>query len=111
MILYLNLLCITIIVVLVTDVFRFWDNFSSEIISWITKGKVKKPIDIKILQCSICQNFWLSLIYLIVVGSVTLYNILYILLLSFATQIILNLLLSIENIVITLINKMNGRVE
>lgn len=107
---YLTCLCITVIIVLITDIFQFWNNFSSEIISWITKGKIKKPINIKILQCSVCQNFWIGLLYLLIVGHLSIFNIMYILLLSFSTKIIYNFLLFIEEVVISSINKLNNRI-
>ena len=107
---YLDLFFITICIVLITDVFKFWENFSSEIVSWITKGKIKQPIHIKILECSVCQNFWIGLIY-IIICSFSIGNLLYVLLLSFSTNIIYNIFLTIENTILSIINKLNERID
>lgn len=103
--LYLNCFCITLICVFVTDIFAFWETFSKGLMSIITKGKINAPIKGKLFYCSLCQNFWLSLIYLISVGCVTIPNVLYILVLSFCTNILKEIILTIEDKIIKIIRK------
>ena len=59
---------ITCAIVYITDVLNFQDNFATEITRMIT-GKVKyvhlKP---KILNCSLCQSFWINLIILLILS-------------------------------------------
>lgn len=103
--LYLQCLCITLICVFVTDIFCFWETFSKGLMCFITKGKINAPIKGKLFYCSLCQNFWLSLIYLICVGAVSIPNILYITALSFSTNILKETLLTLEDKIINLIRK------
>lgn len=102
---YLHCLCITLICVFVTDVFCFWETFSKGLMSIITKGKINAPIKGKLFYCSLCQNFWLSLIYLFCIGCVSIPNILYIITLSFCTNILKEIILLIEDKIINLINR------
>ena len=57
---------ITCSIVYITDVLNFPDNLATEITRMIS-GKVKyvhlKP---KILNCSLCQSFWINLIVLLI---------------------------------------------
>lgn len=59
---------ITCSIVYITDVLNFQDNLATEITRMIT-GTVKyvhlKP---KILNCSLCQSFWINLIILLVLS-------------------------------------------
>ena len=59
---------ITCAIVYITDVLNFQDSLATEITRMIT-GKVKyvhlKP---KILNCSLCQSFWINLIILLVLS-------------------------------------------
>ena len=103
--LYLQCLCITLICVFVTDIFCFWETFSKGLMCFITKGKINAPIKGKLFYCSLCQNFWLSLIYLFCVGCVSIPNILYITALSFSTNILKETLLTLEDKIINLIRK------
>lgn len=105
---YIITLCIVVICVLITDIFRFWETFSSELIYYITKGKIKRPIRFKLFECSLCQSHWINLIVLLVMGKFTIANYLYILVLSFSTTIIQNIILLVENTILTLINKLNN---
>lgn len=104
---YFITFCITAITVLVIDIFKFWDNFSSEIIYYLTKGKIRKSIDLKPFNCSLCLSHWVNLIVLIATGFFTIPNYLYIILLSFFTGILGAIFLLVENIVYKLINKLN----
>ena len=105
MMFYINCLCITLICVIITDIFNAVGNISKEIFSLLSGGKIKSGIRGKIFYCSTCQNFWFSLIYLICVGAVSIPNILYITALSFSTNILKETLLTLEDKIINLISK------
>ena len=103
--LYFNCFCIMVAVVLIIDLFKFWDNFSSGLIRIITKGKINAPIALKPFNCSTCLSWWVNLIYLIISGVVTIPNITYILLLSGCTNLIYSIFLKLEDKITNLIEK------
>lgn len=105
----INTLFIMISTVLVTDVFQFWENFSPVISRWLTRGKISKPIPSKLLTCSVCQSWWLNLLYLIVSHNLSLMNIMIILLLSFSTSLVYDLLLLVEGMLKSVIAKINAK--
>lgn len=102
---YINCLCITLICVIITDIFNAIGNMSKEIFSLLSGGRIKSGIRGKIFYCTTCQNFWLSLIYLICVSAISIPNILYITVLSFSTNILKEILLTIEDKIIKIIRK------
>ena len=102
---YINCLCITLICVIITDIFNAVGNISKEIFSLLSGGKIKSSIRGKIFYCSCCQSFWSNLIYLICVGVISIPNILYITVLSFSTNILKSVILIIEEKIINLINR------
>lgn len=103
---YINCLCITLICVIVTDIFNAIGNISKSIFSLLSGGKINAPIKGKIFYCSTCQSFWSNLIYLICVGAVSIPNILYIITLSFSSNILKEVILTIEDKIINLISKL-----
>lgn len=59
---------ITCAIVYITDVLNFPDNFATEITRMIT-GKVKYVhLTPKILNCSLCQSFWINFIILLILS-------------------------------------------
>ena len=105
MMFYINCLCITLICVIITDIFNAVGNISKEIFSLLSGGKINASIKGKIFYCSCCQSFWSNIIYLICVGAVSIPNILYITALSFSVNILKEILLTIEDKIINLIRK------
>lgn len=103
---YINVLCVAVICVLITDIFQFWNTFSSRLMYWFTKGKFSKPIQFKLFQCSLCQTHWISVIIMFLMGCISLPNYLYILLMAYSTNIIKNLLFIIEDKIMSLLNKL-----
>ena len=68
---------------------------------WIWKfafnnSKPYRDFEIKILQCSLCQTFWCSLIYLIVSHNITLYYIAFALFAAYMTPVFNTLLIFIK---------------
>ena len=107
----IDCLLITIIFVIITDQLHFWEEFSSSIKSLITKGKFKSPIRCKILECSTCQSWWVSLIYIIIIGKITIPMIVYILVLSWTTPIISSILTLLKNLFLKLINTIANKFD
>lgn len=83
----LECLYIMLICVLVIDQFHFVDEITTIISGWMTKGQIKKPMNIKPFSCSLCMTFWLSLFYIIFTNQFSILTVLYILLLSYLTTI------------------------
>lgn len=68
-----NLILIAIIVVFIVDISGAIDSLKSGIKWVLTKGKMKNSdYRLKPLDCSLCQNFWFSLIFLLCIGEFTL---------------------------------------
>lgn len=103
---YINVLCVAVICVCFCDIFQVWDNITAEIMYWITKGKIRKPFQIKVFQCSLCLSHHINVIIMFLMSCVSLPNYLYIVILSFFTPIIKNILLTVEEKIINLLNKL-----
>lgn len=103
---YINVLCVTVICVFFCDIFQVWDNITAEIIYYLTKGKIRKPIDLKPFNCSLCLSHHIGVIIMFLMSCVSLPNYLYIVILSFFTSIIKNILLIVEDKIIKLLNKL-----
>lgn len=95
----INLILITVITVIIIDISDFIDNLKSFIKKIITKGKLSSPdYSLKPLDCSFCMNFWVSLVYLIISNSFTLEYICLVLVLSFLTTTIKDVLFTVKSI-------------
>ena len=107
----LDIICILLICVIVTDQLHFWEEFSSSIKSILTKGKFKSPIKFKLFECSTCQSHWLCLIYLICTGHFTIINYTIILVLSWTTPIISSILTLVKNLFLKFINTIANKFD
>lgn len=97
-------LLITISWVLILDQLQFWNDFSTMISGWLSGGKIKKPLDWKPFNCSVCMSFWTNLAYIIVTNQFSIWMVLYILALSWSTPIINSILCFVRNSIIKIIN-------
>ena len=107
----INCLFITIIWVLILDQLHFWDDFSMMISSWLSGGKIKKPLDWKPFNCSVCMSFWTNLAYIIVTNQFSILMILYIVVLSWSTPIINSILSFVINAVLKMINIISEKID
>ena len=107
----INCLFITIIWVVVLDQLHFWDDFSMMISGWLSGGKIKKPLDWKPFNCSVCMSFWTNLAYIIVTNQFSILMILYILVLSWSTPIINSILSFVINAVLKMINIISEKID
>lgn len=98
----INILLIATICVIVTDCTDFFEYVKH----WIWKfafnnSKPYRDFEIKILQCSLCQTWWLSLIYLIISHHITLPYITLSLLAAYMTPIINTSLIFVKELCAT----------
>lgn len=100
----LHLLCILFVCVSVTDRFNFWGNLGSEI-HRLLLGKRKDVHLPYLLTCSLCQTFWLSLIYIIITGHFTLIYLTLCVAVAGLNQIAFQFLNLIENLLINIFKK------
>ena len=88
-----NLFSILIISVIVIDISGFVHSIKAAIGKYL--GISPNSFRIKPFDCSFCMTFWVSLIYLLVVGRFTLLNIAIVLLLCCLTTPLKNLVMSL----------------
>lgn len=103
---YINVLCVAVICVCFCDIFRVWNNITAEIMYWITNGKIRKPFQVKVFQCSLCLSHHINVIIMFLMSCVSLPNYLYIVILSFFTPIIKDILLTVEDKITNLISRL-----
>ena len=90
-----DLFSILIISVLVIDISGFVHSIKVAIGKYL--GISPNSFRIKPFDCSFCMTFWVSLIYLLVVGRFTLVNIAVVLLLCCLTTPLKNLVMSVRD--------------
>lgn len=69
---YINILCLALVVIYIVDISGIVDSFKWALGRWlnIKVGRLK-PID-----CSLCMTWWVGLIYIIAIGECSIYTIL-----------------------------------
>lgn len=107
----INCLFITIIWIVILDQLHFWDDFSTMISGWLSGGKIKKPLDWKPFNCSVCMSFWTNLAYIIVTNQFSILMILYILTLSWGTPIISSILTLVKNLFLKFVNTIANKFD
>ena len=90
-----DLFSILIISVLVIDISGFVHSIKAAIGKFL--GISPNSFRIKPFDCSFCMTFWVSMIYLLVVGRFTLLNIAIVLLLCCLTTPLKNLVMSVRD--------------
>lgn len=97
---FIHLLFIAIIIVVITDISDFPDSVKKGISYILTKGKiVKTQYRLHLIDCSFCQTFWASILYLLITGAFTLKYIAMVCLICAFCDIIKNAILLVEDIV------------
>ena len=98
---YLKLFEITVIVVIVVDISGFIDSIKSLI------GKVLgiNNVNLKPLDCSLCMNFWASMVYLVITNELSITAVMVTLLLSTMTPVIQDLIYLIRDFLGKIISK------
>lgn len=107
---YLNLILISIICVCIIDLSGFIDSIKYGMSHLITKGVLTTTnYRIKPFDCSLCMTHWLGLIYLIVAGKLSILTYTVLLLIAVSTPIIQDFIRLIQDLLTTIINKINNR--
>ena len=95
----LNLLLINLILSYIIDISGVVDSIKSTIKKVLTKGKMSDPnYSIKPFDCSLCMTFWISLIYVYLVGQFGIYGIFLACINSYIVQFSKDLYLLIKDI-------------
>lgn len=81
---FLNLLLISVILVIITDLSGFPEDGIKPLFRRLTGG-IGEPS--KIFTCSLCQTHWAGLLYLLLTGNFTLLNYAFVLFLAFMTPV------------------------
>lgn len=103
----LDLLIITGIIVFITDITDFPSSVKKAISYITTKGKiVKDEYRIHLIDCSLCQVFWIGLIYLLIMDKFTLPYIGYVCALSAMVEVFNNVFHLVKDTCTTVINLM-----
>ena len=107
---WLNIFLIAIILVIITDLSGIVEYIKSHLYfrlrgtydyppSWDT------PI-IHLMSCSLCQTWWVGLVYLIVIGQVTIPAIAYLLAIAYLTTTIKDIIVFIKEVLTKAIDKL-----
>lgn len=102
----INIFLIAAVMVFVLDMTDFYESVTRAIARRFFG--VDKPFYIKPFSCSLCMTFWVSLAYIIALGSVTIPTIALCCLAAYSTTIIKDILITIKNIISFIINKINN---
>jgi hypothetical protein len=99
----LDLFFIAVVVVVIIDLSGFIDSVKSGLKRWATRGRMSDPnYTLKPIDCSFCMTFWTGLVYLLVTG-ITLWSVVWLLLLCFFTPVIKDVLLLVRDLITRLI--------
>lgn len=102
----INLLWITVLVVFLTDLSGGWDYILPVLWKLLYKGLPYNPNwRPKLLSCSLCQTWWLGIIYLLCTGLFTWFNLMLVGLLAFFTPVIKDILIVVKELIIKILNK------
>ena len=104
---FIDLICIQIIIVIITDLTDFPSSVYKAISYFLTKGRiVTDNMYLHLVSCSLCQMHWVGLLYLIINGSFSIPSYLLVLILSFLTTSTKDILLYSKDLMSYLINRL-----
>lgn len=102
----LELLLIGCIIVFITDISGIVDYIHKFIWSWLYPNiTYKSTWRIKILSCSLCQTFWIGIIYLLIMGIFNLPMLAFVCLIAYFTPVIQEILFLIKDLMIRILSK------
>lgn len=107
---WLNILLITLILVIITDLSGIVEYFKSHLYFKL-RGTYNYPPSwdspiIHLISCSFCQVWWVGLLYLIVIHQVTIPAIAYLLVMAYLTTTIRDLLVFFKEVLTKSIDKL-----
>lgn len=102
----LDIFLISVIVVIIIDISGITDTIKSLIKRVITRGMMSDPnYSLKPIDCSFCMTFWTGLVYMLCVGTFSLWMVTYLLILCVMTPVIKDVIILFRNTIIKIINK------
>ena len=102
---YLELLLICAIIIFICDLSGAIDGLVYPLIKRALNMPKNANIHIKFISCSLCQTWWLGLLYLLIQHAFTIPNIAYVCLLAYLTPHLKAILLYIKEFLIWIENK------
>lgn len=107
---WLNIFLIAIILVIITDLSGIVEYIKSHLYFRL-RGTYDYPPSwdspiIHLMSCSLCQTWWVGLVYLIVIGQVTIPAIAYLLAIAYLTTTIKDIIVFIKEVLTKAIDKL-----
>lgn len=107
---WLNIFLIAIILVIITDLSGIVEYIKSHLYFRL-RGTYNYPPSwdspiIHLMSCSLCQTWWVGLVYLIVIGQVTIPAIAYLLAIAYLTTTIKDIIVFIKEVLTKAIDKL-----
>lgn len=93
----LALLLIAVILVNLVDLSGFVDTVKHWIWRWLHGNKPYVDFDFRPFECSYCMTHWCGLLYMVIVGDITLFNYAYLLFLCFLTPVIKDVIVLVRD--------------
>ena len=106
----MNIFLIAVILVIITDLSGIVEYIKSHLY-YKLRGTYNYPPSwdtpiIHLLSCSLCQTWWVGLVYLIVIGQVTIPAIAYLLAIAYLTTTIKDIIVFIKEVLTKAIDKL-----
>lgn len=100
----LELLMISVIICFIIDISGIIESIQTGLGKWLG-GKVIIP---KPFSCSLCMTFWMGLLWLVIQGPFTLFNIMMVCLIAAFTEHITNGIILIKQLVARIMDHIEG---
>lgn len=100
---YLDLFLLATIIVSIVDISGFIDTVKHWIWRWLHGNKPYVDFDFRPFECSYCSMNWIGLLYLIIVGELSIVSYAYVLFLCMLTPIIKDIMILIRDICASII--------
>lgn len=95
----LDLLYLTLIIVFITDISGVVSHIETALAKWLKVRKVSVPL----LTCSLCQTWWVGLLYLLITHNVTLGGIALVALFAYLTTVFKDIIYLTKDILETIV--------
>ena len=109
----LDLLIIAVCVVLIIDIADFRTTIK-QIVAFLLSKYIKRKVksdDLKFEVCCLCTVWWAGLLFLIITGAVTLFNIMVLLLIACSTSLIKDTFYLVFDTIQTIIYKLSNKLK
>lgn len=101
----LNILVINLALILVIDLSGFVPSCKRLISKWLTNNHIETDtFRIKPFDCSYCMTFWCTLLFIIVIGQFTFFNIFLVIMITHFTDVTRQMMLLIKDLLLKIIN-------